>query len=385
MILSEENIKKFYCEDKLPIKIICKKFGCSKSRLLKMRKRYNILNRENTGLHHTKPFRYFQTKEDISKLKDLFCNSKLSENDIAKEFHVSCCTLHKAIRREKLIGNLENKMRSSRRQRILLEKDLKKYYIQEGLPWKHLLKIFHCNGSSLKENLKKYKIKMRGKGTYHKSLKNILAKYYLEDKLPFSIIADHLGISENSISSYLKKFNIPLRSSLNKGKSIISENEYDRIRDLYLNKKYSPNKIGKYYHTSQEVIRRFLINHKVPLRNLSESRTGELSNQWKGGRRKIAQGYILVHAPFHHRAMKTGYVFEHILIAEQKYGRPLEKMEIVHHLNGIKDDNRPENLVVLNKSDHHALLISKEDSLIRRIKELEEENSQLKETLNNRC
>lgn len=76
-------------------------------------------------------------------------------------------------------------------------------------------------------------------------------------------------------------------------------------------------------------------------------------------RRKNMQGdpywvnsYKLVYRPGHHRARKDGYVLEHILVAEEKIGRPIRRNEHVHHVNFRRGDNRPENLVVLTPSQH---------------------------------
>jgi hypothetical protein len=58
----------------------------------------------------------------------------------------------------------------------------------------------------------------------------------------------------------------------------------------------------------------------------------------------------MVWAPDHPRAVgKTKYVFEHIIVMEEILGRHLFPDENVHHINGVRDDNRPENLELWTK------------------------------------
>lgn len=71
---------------------------------------------------------------------------------------------------------------------------------------------------------------------------------------------------------------------------------------------------------------------------------GDKSTRWRGGRSIRRDGYVTIYT-----GEKT-HRFEHIVVMEEKLGRPLLPKETVHHINGIKDDNRPENLELWSSS-----------------------------------
>lgn len=71
---------------------------------------------------------------------------------------------------------------------------------------------------------------------------------------------------------------------------------------------------------------------------------GPSNGNWRGGTTRHNAGYVMRKTPGHPRGGKSGYVFEHILVVEELLGRHLHPAETVHHRNGVRDDNRPENL-----------------------------------------
>lgn len=87
----------------------------------------------------------------------------------------------------------------------------------------------------------------------------------------------------------------------------------------------------------------------------SLERSGENSHLWNGGKTKDKEGHILVLRKGNPMADKRGYVMEHRLIMSEYLGRMLNPDEIVHHKNGIKDDNRIENLEIMSNGEHTRL------------------------------
>ena len=99
---------------------------------------------------------------------------------------------------------------------------------------------------------------------------------------------------------------------------------------------------------------------------------GELNGGWKGGKTRDRYGYVYTRTG--RVGGQSAYTADHRLVWEAENG-PIPDGYIIHHRNGVKDDNRLENLEAMPRSEHHKH--DREAELRDRIVELESQLARL--------
>lgn len=213
--------------------------------------------------------------------------------------------------------------------------------------------------------------------------KETINRLYHLDNLKLEEVAQTLGVCKDTIRRNMRRYGIPPKASevYRKGQDTRIIRMLPIAKKLYFDEQRSFTEVYQTLGISFYTLQRLFADNGLAMRasgdviKLAYSRyphigfqKGVKHSRFNGYRAtKKTGGYILVYKPDHHRTQKSGYVGEHILVWEDTHGIPLPDRWVVHHLNGIKNDNRPENLVGLSTRAHSLVLAEK----AKRIRALE--------------
>lgn len=120
------------------------------------------------------------------------------------------------------------------------------------------------------------------------------------------------------------------------------------LEQMYLVEDLPVTKVAELLDVAKSTVWHWLKDYGIPVKapaTQSEVRDGN--------------GYIMVYMPGHHRANAVGRVKRSVLVWEKASGRPMPDDMMPHHANGVKDDDRPENIAAMTRVEHlrkHAKL-----------------------------
>ncbi|HEY5576234.1 MAG TPA: HNH endonuclease [Clostridiaceae bacterium] len=166
--------------------------------------------------------------------------------------------------------------------------------------------------------------------------KSVLVRLYIDENKPMHTISKELDIAIGTVYNYLHKYGIKTREQ----KAAFS----------FKGHKHSEDSLSK-----MSMMQKGRITTEEAKLKLREVRL----KKGIGHKKRRSDGYIAVYFPDHPRSNVDGYIMEHILVMSCVLGIHINRDEVVHHINGKRDDNRIENLKLMSFKDHAAYHMKK--------------------------
>jgi transposase len=230
---------------------------------------------------------------------------------------------------------------------------------------------------------------MRGPQVEGLTKENLQRLYVDDEDATVASVGEQLGCHGQTVARWIKRFGLPMKDKRRPGKPRKADTQKLGDRDWLAEEleTKTQREIARELGTQEDNVSYWVYKHglrskegdfksraiKKSLRKKYPSgRTGRKASNWQGGRREVS-GYIYVYAPDHPYANNKA-VAEHRLVMEKKIGRHLTPDEVVHHLDGNRKNNDPDNLVLYKRGQH----VSKHWENGHEVVALEEENARLK-------
>lgn len=192
---------------------------------------------------------------------------------------------------------------------------------------------FKCSAQTIRKYLKQYGLY----NEYYEFISPIVTKEKLQELIDkgvsTKIIADIFQRKPAAINKYVNKYNIQRPKPQQRYKIF-----HDELKKL-INDNKTLNEIANYYGCSRQTIEKRCREYKVTMSKRNVSRIKSYKPY------TMINGYSCIYLGHDHPwADANGRIREHIYIIQKHIGRKLKPNELVHHKNGIRNDNKLENL-----------------------------------------
>lgn len=311
--------------------------------------------------------------QDKEWLTEQYIDSARASSDIAREIGCNKSAVCRALKRH----GIDARRRSSKWPMLNNDAWLYQKYIVEGCSTNDIAKIVGCTAGNVATHLEakgigvrsmaqaKYLADQQGKGSivHQQARRKLLDREWIYNAyvnlgMTMDEIAESANCSRSKVARAMNHYDIQRRKPKSKYSKL---NDKEWLVDAYVNQRLSTEAIAKLVGCDSGIVWGMLKQLGVQTRDWDEAQKlradknrmlGKRGYNWKGGRAVHGSGYIFIYRPDHPNAGPGGYVAEHRLVMSEKLGRPLEKNEVVHHIDGDKANNAPSNLAVMLRDKH---------------------------------
>ena len=407
MDISREQLNELYVKQHLTNDQIAEKLKCHSRTINKYLNKYGLkcplLRKAPKDIPTSQLLALVKENKSVIQMGEIF----------------QCCasTIYKALELNNI--SLFRKKRTKRNKLLPTKKLLTELYIKKNMTAKEIANEYNTSIDIIRNLAKEYELHKQTRGELTKGL---LQELYVTQKLYPSQIAGKLKLTHQAVLYALKKYGLwkpPVKESI-LTEAILTElyikknmtakeiaNEVARVYGKIYTVASIYNCLGKYqlkrlksdtnafingFHIEESVLRKYYLEE-----NLTQKQVAEKLNCTFSTVRRYVQEYNLhKHSPYYFSDIyicKEGYVWlkikslsneqkkwakkiskntcvvqEHRLVMCMYLQRVLATTEIVHHINGNKQDNRIENLEIYSRSTHVKVI----PKLQKRIRELEQ-------------
>lgn len=197
---------------------------------------------------------------------------------------------------------------------------------------------------------------------------DLLERLYHGEGLSGYEIADRLGCDQTTVSKWRRRHGIELREEQKRPE--VGENppwrDREKMYELYVERKMSAREISDHLGNpvNPRTINSWLHRLGIPTRSYKESRIQATLKSRKPT--FYTDGFGYERWETRHRNEKF-VVKVHRLLAVSEFGFDAVVRNHVHHKNGVRWDNRPDNIEVLTPSEHSGLHFEERDDISNEI------------------